>query len=390
MEKKEHEEKDTTEKKEHKTIHDAKVKEHVIKEIKGDEIKRDSIRISKSTLWMITSGVLVILLIISISLFGFKKEINDDNDKDVESNQNSFIFMNSDGCTTLCDEMELVAKEIAQKAGLNFRKLKYSQPVPIPGYVLIKDGIITLNGISDKGSLFKNLCDATQNTEVCAEAKKADELALKSACENFAKEKIPQFKVFVMSFCPYGQKAIELVGPVVKDLDAVINFEPHYVVYDKSMYTGSEDSFCEEDVCSMHGTQELHEDMRQKCVWTYDKTNYWKYVNCINSNCSARDVDECWKKCSCVFKYVKKIDDCQKKEGVKLMRLEKDVMAKLGVKGSESLILNNKGLEMKDYRWDPNKLKGLICCGFEDKPEICNTAIKDVSASSGPAAGSCG
>ncbi len=104
MEKKENEEKkhdikhDTTEKKEHKTVQDIKVKE-----IKADGIKRDSIRVRKSTLWMIISGVLIILLII-LMFMGFKEKVVDDkNNKNIESNQNSFIFMNSDGCTTLCD-----------------------------------------------------------------------------------------------------------------------------------------------------------------------------------------------------------------------------------------------------------------------------------------------
>lgn len=370
-----------------------------VKEVKADDIKKDDIKsndakeepmkVKRSTLWMIATVILAVLFVISIFTHGFRGGVTGGVVVE-EGNENSFIFMNSDVCTAACDEMEPVAKEIALKTGLRFSKAKYSQPVPIPGYVLIKDGKLTIAGINDKGSFIQEMCTATNNEEICKQAEKAKEEALKGKCENFAKEKTPRFKMFVMSFCPYGQKAMELVEPAVKDLGSTINFEPHYVVYDKSTYAGREDSFCAQDVCSMHGIPELHEDMRQKCVWKYDKENYWSYLNCINSNCNSRDVDECWKKCSDKLTDADKIEKCQKEEGVELMRLEKEEMAKFGVSGSESLILNSERLEMRDYRWDPNKLKNLICCGFEDKPEICKTTIKGASESSGPAAGSCG
>ncbi len=359
------------------------------KEENKEKAKKRSFKFKKSTLWMGISILLGVLFIISIATGGFRNRDSSKTGK-ISMGNDEFIFMNSDGCTTACDEMEPIAKEYAKKAGLKFSKSKYFQPVRVPGFVLVTNGVVRVSAISDKVSLVKTLCDATGKQEVCDEIKELEEDALKEKCDKFKKEEKPEFKMFIMSFCPYGQEATKIVEPVVKEFGSEIDFEPHYVIYDKSLYAGSEDNYCEEDVCSMHGVQELHEDMRQKCIWKYENENYWDYIRCIISKCNSRNVDDCWNECSDNLDDINKIENCQEEEGVELMRAEKEEMAKFGVRGSESLILNGIRLEMQDYRWDPNKLKNLICCGFESRPDICGNKITGASVSSGPKSGSCG
>jgi len=373
--------------KEHHAEHKEKEHHAEHKEDYVHEAYKEHLECKKSNLWMIVSGILAVLFLVSIFTHGFRGKAAGSSVLDIT--EDTFVFLNSDSCTTACDSMEPIAKDMAEKADLSYSKATYFQPIEIPGYLLVKDGVISLNGIQDKASLIKGLCDATSEEAVCAEALKAAQAAIKDKCDAYPKEDVPEFRMFVMSFCPYGQKAMELVEPVVKNLGSEINFEPEYVIYDKSTYQGREAAYCEEDVCSMHGVPELHEDMRQKCVWKYDKENYWDYLNCINTNCNYRDVDECWKKCSDQLTDSGKIETCQEEEGIELMRKEKTEMAKFGVSGSEALALNGQKLGMSDYRWDPNKLKALICCGFEDAPAVCSSTIEGASASEGPAAGSC-
>tara|TARA_Y100000310_G_scaffold345030_1_gene461292 strand:+ start:3769 stop:5034 length:1266 start_codon:yes stop_codon:yes gene_type:complete len=141
---------------------------------------------SKSSMWIASTLILSVLLVASIFTQGFGITGGAVKDSEVLSagvSQNELIFMDSDSCTTLCDEMEPIAKEIAEKAGLNFKRLKFTQPADIPGFVLINDGELTISGIENEAALTKQVCDVTDNEAVCDEVSVAVQEQAKVAAE---------------------------------------------------------------------------------------------------------------------------------------------------------------------------------------------------------------
>ncbi|HDM05737.1 MAG TPA: hypothetical protein ENG34_00480, partial [Candidatus Aenigmarchaeota archaeon] len=102
-------------------------------------------------------------------------------------------------------------------------------------------------------------------------------------------------KFFVMSFCPFGNQAESGLEPVYRLLKDKVEWEPHYVIY--SNY-GGYPNYCldeEEKYCSMHGIQELNQDIRELCVWKYyDHDTWWDFVIRVNKECNSRNADECW------------------------------------------------------------------------------------------------
>jgi hypothetical protein len=141
---------------------------------------------SKSSMWIASTLILSVLLVASIFTQGFGITGGVVKESEVfnsEISENEFIYMDSDSCTTACDKMEPIAREIAEKAGLNFRKLKFTQSADIPGFVLINDGELTISGIENEAALTKQICDVTNNEAVCDEAGVATQEQAKVASE---------------------------------------------------------------------------------------------------------------------------------------------------------------------------------------------------------------
>ena len=149
---------------------------------------------------------------------------------------------------------------------------------------------------------------------------------------------------FVMTFCPYGAQAEDILKPVYDVFKDEVLFEPHYVIY--SNYGGGGPNYCidEENVyCSMHGINELNEGVRQLCLWKYyDEDTWWDYVGCINDNCSTANVEECWKGCADQVGVDQEvINKCFDEEALDLLETDKALGDSLNVRGSPSLFFNS-------------------------------------------------
>jgi len=332
---------------EHKEEHAHHAKKHV--------------KIKKSAIWMMISLILAILLVISITTGGFKGGQSKD----------SFIFMNSEACTTACDTMEPIAKELAQKAGLSFSKAKYFQPVEVPGYVLIKDGIISLSGIQDKASLVNALCDATGSDGVCSEAGKAQEEAekeaLKSAeekCEAMEKVDKPKLEVFYVSRCPFGVQAINSLYYVAKNFGDEVEVIPRLLV-DKAADGKS--------TTSMHGEAEHVEDLRHICLQKEQPDVYWDYINCYAETGDGAECEKTAKVDS------DKLANC---DGEKYALVEADdwstVYRPKGGSGSPSFFLNGEKINEYEFSQNgrsPENVKNIICCSAEGDIAECDNKL---------------
>ena len=195
----------------------------------------------------------------------------------------------------------------------------------------------------------------------------------------------PNVKLFIMSFCPFGNQAEEIMMPVIDLLGNKAEIEPHYVIY--SNYGGGGPEYCadeENQYCSMHGIQELNQDVRELCVWKYQNSKFWNFLKEVNKNCSSQNADTCWEGVAQNMGInVQKIKDCQNNGIFTLLAEELSLNKQYGVGGSPQLFINN--VEYKGER-SSEAYKLAICAAFTEPPEECGQTL---SSAGGSASGGC-
>lgn len=187
----------------------------------------------------------------------------------------------------------------------------------------------------------------------------------------------PKIELFVMAFCPYGNQAEDIMNPVFSLMGSKFDFVMHYIVSkdDSGKYQ------------SLHGDQELHQDVRELCVAKYQNDKSWSFIEAINKNCTAQNADTCWEKTASDLGIdVQKIKDCQSAEASSLLDQEISAAGKYGVTGSPQLFIN--GVEYKGDRTSEAYKQG-ICSGFNTQPTECSTTLS-ADASASAAQGGCG
>ena len=238
------------------------------------------------------------------------------------------------------------------------------------------------------------------------------------------KSKKPIAKFFVMSFCPYGNQAESGLEPVYQLLKNKVDWQPRYVIYDKTycnnmiydekrcqqlvddgkvkdlttckkyfpMKTMAEcaKKYClqggDDYYCSMHGIGEINQDIREICLYNQEGAGkFWQFVSGVNKKCTAQNVEDCWIGVAKELKLnTQKISQCQEQEGVKLLKKEVAENTKYNVKGSPTIFFNevkyDGGRKAEDY-------KGAICASFEKEPKECKTVLS--SKAKGAAVGAC-
>jgi len=267
------------------------------------------------------------------------------------------------------------------------------------------------------------------------------------------KSKKPNFKFFVMAFCPFGNQAEMGIKPVAELLSDKVEWEPHYIVnkqnenqvkemcqtriYDKKkcqqyvgqgyfpdletckqqFYSSKEECFKKETnnclatkdnnyYCSLHGKQELNQDVREICAWnlTSDKKKWWQFVDLVNKNCQPTNADSCWQnQAGKAGLDESKIQECFNKQGIELLDKEVAVSQKFSVTGSPSVFVNdtpyppegaydqegkakmtiNKELFSQNEYRSPEAFKQSVCAGFNKQPKECRTELPKESGATG-------
>jgi len=202
--------------------------------------------------------------------------------------------------------------------------------------------------------------------------------------------KTPNFKFFVMSYCPYGNQAENGLKPVADLMGDKVEFEPHYIVnkmtpdqtnqmctdrvYSEDLcqqyidqgyfpdqaackqqfYTNEEECFEKETsqclatedgsfYCSLHGKLELNQNIREICAWnlTDDKSKWWAFIDLTNNECTLDNIDQCWAdKAKSAGLDENQIQECFNKNAVELLNKEIATTEEFGVSGSPSLFIN--------------------------------------------------
>jgi hypothetical protein len=195
----------------------------------------------------------------------------------------------------------------------------------------------------------------------------------------------PEVDLFVMSYCPYGNQAEELMAPVANLLGDNANIELRYVVY--SNYASGYPEYCideENKYCSMHGIQELNQGVRELCVQKYDSEKLWDFVMAMNAGASDKDADEKWQDIAKELGIdTEKISKCQEEEIFSLLDNELKISSasypvqnpaanngqeESSVAGSPTLIINGV---IYDGDRSTTGYQTAICNAFNEAPEEC-------------------
>lgn len=265
---------------------------------------------------------------------------------------------------------------------------------------LVQSGTVTAISVEDIGSVYKILTSYQGQQISVYVAKDGSYLFLQGFDMSKSIERKqeqqefdapdaekPNVKFFVMSFCPYGNQAESGLEPVFRLLGDKVEWEPHYVIYSDyaSRFGADWSNYCldeEEKYCSMHGIQELNQDVREICVWKYYPADtWWDFVMEINSKCDYSNVDTCWEPIAEKFGIdVEKIKTCQRDEAVELLEEEVNLNKEYEVSGSPTVFINDE-----EYRGSrsPEAYKQAICTGFITELEECSQTLSGGSTSSG-------
>jgi 2-hydroxychromene-2-carboxylate isomerase len=319
-----------------------------------------------------------------------------------------YIVLNDAKCGTACDPTNIV--QVSQQLFLGAKSRlvdvsseegkalveKYNITI-VPAFIFDKsveqtkswkeraDLQTAFEIIDDK---YKLLDEATGATYfVSAEARKA----YYDAIGVVLGDNKPQIDFFVMSYCPYGNQAEEGIEPVYQLLKDKALFKPHYVIYEN--YGGGGPNYCIDNnkLCSMHGIQELNQDVRELCVNKYMGIGKWfEFVLAMNKACSAANADSCWEAVAKNLSLdVAKIKTCQEKEAVALLTAEKTLGDTLKVSGSPTVFVD--GDSYSGGR-TPEAFKTALCAKFDKAPTECSTQLAGANATTTTAAeaGGCG
>jgi len=193
--------------------------------------------------------------------------------------------------------------------------------------------------------------------------------------QNIPKTDKPIVELFVMSFCPYGQQAENIMLPVVDALGSYVDIVPQFVL------SLNEDG----TVRSLHGQYEVDEDARQLCIiQEYGLSKLWEYFEVFNGACSSANLDTCWKeKAEEIGIDVSVIEQCFEEDGSDLLAEQAQFSSVKGVSASPTIIINS--VKYTGSR-NADAFKDAICSAFTEPPAECSDTL---SAEAPENTGSC-
>jgi 2-hydroxychromene-2-carboxylate isomerase len=239
-----------------------------------------------------------------------------------------------------------------------------------------------------KGDYYKLLDEVTGANYFVSEEKRKEYYAAIGVVQGDNK---PQIDFFVMSYCQYGNQAEEGIAPVYNLLKDKAIFKPHYVIYEN--YQGGGTDYCMDSgkLCSMHGIQEVHQNVREMCVLKYLGIGKWfDFALAMNKDCTSQNADTCWEAIATKLSLdVAKIKVCEKDEAIALLTADKALGDKLKVSGSPTVFVDG---DAYGGGRTPEAYKQGLCAKFDTAPAECSTQLAGATAAeqaAAPAAG-CG
>lgn len=194
----------------------------------------------------------------------------------------------------------------------------------------------------------------------------------------------PAVDLYVMSFCPYGNKSEDTMKPVYDLLKNKVDFNFHYIVD----VNGN-------DVQSLHGAKEVAQNEREACVLkNYGKDKWFTFVTYVNKNCGSDGA--CWEAgAKSLGIDTAKVNGCVAAEGVALMKANGEASKNANASGSPTMTINGVSSQAVYQYGNSEGYKQAICGAFNTAPAECAkklSAAAPATAGAAPTApgGSCG
>lgn len=187
--------------------------------------------------------------------------------------------------------------------------------------------------------------------------------------EDIPKAEKPTVDLYLMSFCPYGNKAEDTLASAYDLLKNKVDFNFHYIV--------SSDG---DTINSLHGQPEVAQNEREACVLKYFGKDKWMgFVTYVNKNCGSDG--SCWEAgVKSVGLSSAKIAACVKAEGTTLMKENEKKSADAGASGSPTMLINGVSTKAVYKYGDSESYKQAICLAFETAPAECGTVLGSATA----------
>lgn len=210
----------------------------------------------------------------------------------------------------------------------------------------------------------------------------------------YTKSEIPKVELFIMSFCPYGLQAVQAYDEAINLLDNNIDFSMNYVVYSNyaSNYGKPWEDYClteEENYCSMHGINELTEDVRELCIQRDQTEKFWPYMRLLYTDyqagkVSSSNINDMWKTyAEQVGINTDAVEKCVVDDASILLAEQKELNELNGVSGSPTALIN--GTKYQGSR-NSEAFKTSICSAFTTAPGVC---VEELDSQTQATNGSC-
>jgi len=209
--------------------------------------------------------------------------------------------------------------------------------------------------------------------------------------QELPKTEKPKIDLFVMSYCPYGNQAEELLMPIVDLFGNKIDVELHYILY--SNYASGYPEFCYDEgelYCSMHAIGELNQGVRELCVQKYQPNKFWDFVKAANDQATSNNIDDLWEDIAIgVDVDVDQVKNCFSNEiedilanELSLTNVDYPVQEPKNHEGQETdNVAGSPTLIINGMFYDGSRSVGAyqeaICSAFKNIPDECDIKLND-------------
>jgi len=324
-------------------------------EHKGEHVhhaKKEHVKIKKSSLWMMLSGILAVILVISIFTGGFGRggSTSGGTLSSQEAADKAVTYINTN---LLSGGQTAKLKSVEESGNL------YNVKLDIGGREF--DSYITKDG----GLLFPSVVDLS------VEVEKPEQPTQQPPAPDVEKSDKPVVELFVMSHCPFGTQAEKGIIPVAELLGDKIDFEVKFVNY------------------AMHADKEVYEQLNQHCIKTEQGDKFLGYLKCFlkagdGESCLTEigvdkaKLESCAEKTDAEFKITESLENPSGRYPAFLINDEE--CKEYGVSGSPSLVINGK---LVSSTRSPAAYLATICSAFNEAPEECEQELSAANPSSG-------
>jgi len=188
----------------------------------------------------------------------------------------------------------------------------------------------------------------------------------------------PTVDLYVMSFCPFGNKAEDTMKSVYNLLKNKVNFNFYYIVNTDG-----------DTIQSLHGEKEVVQNEREACVLkNYGKDKWFSFVSYVNTNCGSDGA--CWETAAKNSGLsATSISVCVASQGVNLMKENEKVALSANASGSPTMFINGVSTDVIYKYGDSEGYKQKICEAFTKAPAECAKVLTSQTSATATQGGSC-